>query len=402
MPLDDTGAAAELKKTADDLKKATEDVMRFAEKAQTEIKNLGTMTAETKAASDKALTTMNELASRVGDVEQKLARPRGPAGEPMKTLGQMVVENEDVKALLASKNGQARVKAEYKDILSGTALWGTGISPTTSLTIPDRQDIVRPPLRPLVVRDLLMPGSTTSNAIEYPVETDNPLTITAAMVSEGAVKPQQPPLVFDLKSSPVRTLAHYQRASRQILDDATQLMSYIDGRLRYGLAFVEEQQFLFGDGTGLNLFGIIPQATAYSAAFTPTSPQNIDILRLAALQSTLALYPASGYVLHPTDWAKIELTKDGYQRYLVGDPQSQLEKTLWGLPVVQSMSMVAGHFLTGAFKLGAQIFDRLTMEVLISTENADDFVRNMITIRAEERLAFAVYRPAAFIYGVLT
>jgi HK97 family phage major capsid protein len=125
-------------------------------------------------------------------------------------------------------------------------------------------------------------------------------------------------------------------------------------------------------------------------------------LRLASLQASLALYPPTGYVLHPTDWAKIELTKDGMQRYIVGDPQSTLNKTLWGLPVVTSMSMQVTKFLTGSFKLGAQIFDRLSMEVLISTENADDFVRNMITIRAEERLALAVYRPAAFIYGTLS
>jgi HK97 family phage major capsid protein len=186
------------------------------------------------------------------------------------------------------------------------------------------------------------------------------------------------------------------------MDDAPQLQSYIDGRLRWGLAYVEENELLYGDGTGQHLYGIIPQATAYSAAFTPASLQNIDTLRLASLQATLALYPASGYVLHPTDWAKIETTKDLQGRYIIGDPQSQDAKMLWGLPVVQSMAMQVSHFLVGAFKLGAQLFDRLTMEVLISTENADDFVRNMITIRAEERLALCVYRPAAFIYGTLS
>jgi HK97 family phage major capsid protein len=400
MPLDDTGAA-ELKDLAAGLKKATDDVKGWAEKAQTEMKNLGTMTEETKASADKALTTMNELSGRIGEIEQKMARRPGPAADMPKTLGQMVLEGPEIKALLERKNGQGRITVELKDIISGPPTWGGGVSQSTSLTIPDRQPIVQPPLRPLVVRDLITPGSTTSNAIEYPVETDNPLNTAAAVVSEGGLKPQSN-ITFDLKSTPVRTIAHFMRASRQIMDDAPQLQSYIDGRLRFGLAYVEENEMLYGDGTGQHLFGIIPQASAYSAPFTPANLQNIDTLRLASLQATLALYPASGYVLHPTDWAKIELTKDLQGRYIVGDPQSQIAKTLWGLPVVQSMAMQVSHFLVGAFKLGAQIFDRLTMEVLISTENADDFVRNMITIRAEERLALAVYRPQAFIYGTLS
>ena len=46
-------------------------------------------------------------------------------------------------------------------------------------------------------------------------------------------------------------------------------------------------------------------------------------------------------------------------------------------------------------------FDRMEIEVLISTENDKDFENNMATIRAEERLAFAIYRDEAFVTGPL-
>jgi HK97 family phage major capsid protein len=397
----DVPTELELKNLTIDLKKATDDVKTFAEKVQTELKNLGKTTDDTKAQADKALIEMNTVSARLTEIEQKVAR-RGPGDAPpqFKSIGQHVVESDTVKALLEQKNGQARVTIELKDIMTNPATLGSGVSPTSSLVVADRQPIVQPPMRQLVVRDLITPGSTTSNAIEYPVETDDPAATAAAVVSEGARKPQSN-ITFDLKSTPVRTIAHWMKASRQIMDDVAQLQSYIDGRLRYGLQYVEENELLYGDGTGQHLLGIVPQATAYSAAFTPANAQAIDTLRLAALQATLALYPATGFVLHPTDWAKIELTKDLQARYIVGDPQNQLSKRLWTLPVVDTPAMNVGHFVAGAFRLGSQIFDRMSIEVLISTEDQDNFVRNMITIRAEERLALAVYRPAAFIYGAL-
>jgi len=397
----DVPTEADLRKLSIDLKTATDEVKSFAEKATTEMKNLGKMNEETKADADKALTTMNEISARLTEIEQKVSRRGSGDNTPdLKTLGQHIIDNEQVKALCASKAGQARVTIELKDLFSGASVWGPGVSPTSSLVIADRQPIVMPPMRRLVVRDLITPGTTASNAIEYPVETSDPHVTAASVVSEGALKPKTD-ITFDLRSVPVRTIAHRTKASRQIMDDAPQLQSYVDGRLRYGLQYVEENELLYGDGTGQHLLGIVPQATAYVGAFAPTNPQAIDVLRLASLQATLALYPATGYVLHPTDWAKIELTKDGMQRYLVGDPQNQIAKRLWTLPVVDTPAMTVSHFLTGAFQLGAQIFDRLSIEVMISTEDEDNFSRNMITIRAEERLALAVYRPQAFIYGTL-
>lgn len=388
----------DIKTLGADLKKATDEVKTFAEKAQSEIKNLGDVTAETKAAADKALTDMGAISARLTDIEQKMARRPGGDAAQTKSLGQTVVETDEVKALMERKNGQARVTIDLRNITSATSTVGTGVSPATSLVGPDRQGIVNLPDRRMTVRDLITPGNTTSSAIEYPVEAG--FTNSAAVVAEGAAKAQSD-ITFDLKSAPVRTIAHWMKASRQIMDDAPMLQSYIDGRLRYGLSYVEEAELLYGDGTGQHLLGIVPQATAYSGAFAVTGETAIDRLRLAALQATLALYPSTGFVLHPTDWAKIEMTKDGMGRYLVGNPQGQIAPTLWGLPVVATQAMTVNNFLAGAFRLGAQIFDRMSVEVLISTEDQDNFVKNMITIRGEERLALAVYRPAAFVTGTL-
>ncbi|MGZ7967615.1 phage major capsid protein, partial [Pseudomonas aeruginosa] len=88
--------------------------------------------------------------------------------------------------------------------------------------------------------------------------------------------------------------------------------------------------------------------------------------------------------------------------YIIGSPQNGTTPTLWRLPVVETQAITQDEFLTGAFSLGAQIFDRMDIEVLVSTENDKDFENNMVTIRAEERLAFAVYRPEAFVSGSLT
>jgi len=128
-------------------------------------------------------------------------------------------------------------------------------------------------------------------------------------------------------------------------------------------------------------------------------PQKLDVLRFAMLQASLAEYPATGIVLHPTDWAGIELTKDSTGRYIIGDPKSEAAARVWGLPVVATQAMLLGKFLVGAFKAGAQIFDRQNATVELSTEDSDNFRKNLVTILAEERLALAVYRPAAFVKG---
>jgi len=379
-----------------DFQKSVDAVKAIAEEALGKAKSGETMTTSLKEKADEALLKMNGLMEQVSDLEQKVARAAKSGGpEDRKTLGQQFVESEQVKNFLASTSRRGRVDMLTKAVITSATTDTAGAA--GDLVVPTRlPGVIAPPDRRMTVRDLITPGRMDGNALEYVKETG--FTNNAGMVAEGAAKPQSD-IKFDLVSTTAKVIAHHAKASRQILDDASQLASYIDGRLRYGLAYKEETQLLNGDGTGQNLLGIVPQATAYAAPITLTSPTSIDVLRLAILQAALAEYPATGHILNPIDWAWIETLKDTEGRYIIGNPQGSITPTLWNLPVVTTQAMTVDKFLTGAFRLGAQVFDRWLARVEIATENEDDFIKNLVTMLAEERLALAVYRPEAFIYG---
>ncbi|MBP0439592.1 phage major capsid protein [Tianweitania sediminis] len=395
-PEDGTGSA-DLAALALDLKKAADEVKKVAETTNAEVKNLGKVTDETKQKADEALVKHNEISARLTEIEQKLVSGSGDKGEKKKSIGEVVTDHDDFKAFVKS-GGKGRISIPVKAIISALTTDADGSA--GDLIVPDRRPgIIAPPQVQLTVRNLITPGETASNAIQYVKETG--FTNNAATVPEttGALKPQSE-IKFDIVTSPVTTIAHWVLATKQILDDVPQLRSYIDGRLRYGLAYVEDAQLLMGSGTGTNLNGIYTQASAYSAPITlPATVTKIDVIRLAMLQAFLAEYPPSGVVMHPSDWATIELVKDTTGRHIIGNPQNSAEARLWRLPVVETKAMTLDKFLVGAFQLGAQIFDREEANVEISTEDSDNFRKNLVTIRAEERLALATYRPEAFVKG---
>lgn len=386
-----------LEQLAQEFKKQVDEVKGIAEDFKGKREHGDKIAEGAKQAADEAITKLNETKARLDELEQKMARRPGDAPEEFKSLGRQFVETEQFKSLQGSAGQRGKANLEIKATITSATTDTAGAAGDLVQTtrIPG---IVAPPERKLTIRDLLMPGRMDGNALEFVQETG--FTNAAAMVAEGALKPQSD-IKFDLKSTNAKVIAHFMKASRQILDDASQLQSYIDGRLRYGLAFKEENQILNGDGTGQNLLGIIPQATPYvrPAGVTTSAESKIDTLRFAMLQAVLAEYPASGHVLNPIDWAAIETLKDTSGQYIIGNPQGALNPTLWKLPVVETQAITVNKFLTGAFSMGAQLFDRWLSRVEVATENEDDFIKNLVTILAEERLALAVYRPEAFIYG---
>lgn len=391
-----------LKSLKAQIEKANSDFNAKAESALIEAQKAGGLSAETKEAVDKMALELNALReaektikSAMGELEQHIAQmPLQNALKAAQSFGQQLISAEVLKDINSSIQGNKRISVPVQ-----AALISTGVA--EGVVEPHRLPGVDvAPKQRLFIRDLIAPGKTQSPAIFWVQQTG--FTNKAAVVPENTTKPYSD-IEFATKITPVTTVAHMFKASKQILDDFSQLQSLVDAEMRYGLKFVEEQEILFGDGSGAHLHGIIPQASKYKAEFSVEKQNGIDDLRLAMLQSQLARFPASGHVLHFIDWAKIELTKDSLGRYILANPVSLTGPTLWGLPVVATETAAfKGKFLTGAFNAGAQLFDREETNVVISTENADDFEKNMISIRCEERLALAVKRPEAFVYGDFT
>lgn len=375
--------------------KSLSAVRQVAEKADGEVKRLGDVSAETKTSADKALLQLNivdELKSRLDDVEQKVTRPGGAGlGEEVKSFGQQVSESDGIKSLASKERPSARI--ELKAITTANNSAGgfiTSHRETEPVSMPRRPDII--------MRDLLTVMPIDTGSVDYPKQ--NKRVNAAAPVAEGTAKPYSD-YGWTRATAPVRTIAHLAKLTRQALDDAPRLQAEVDSEMRYGLALAEDSQILLGDGTGENLLGLYPQATAYAApsGISIASPNKIDKLRLALLQASLGLYPADAIVLHETDWTDIELTKDTNGRYIFANPTGVVGPLLWGKRVLHTVSMAQGTFLVGAFRVAATLYDRLKPEVLISSENADDFEKNLLTMRCEERLALAVKRPAAIIKG---
>ena len=387
----------DLPQLAEELKKRTDEVKAIAEEFNGKAAKGEKLSQDAKEAADVAMTKLNELRAQVEELEQKATRKAGADEADHRSLGQQFVESKGFKDLAESPSQRGKADMQLKATITLATTDTLGAAGDT-VQVTRVAGIVAPPERRMTVRDLITPGRMDGNALEYVKETG--FVNNAGMVAEAAAKPQSD-LKFDLVSTTAKVVAHYVKASRQILSDSSMLASYIDGRLRYGLAFKEEQQLLNGDGTGQNLLGIIPQATAYAAPGGLTSAQAMDQMRLAMLQAELAEYPATGHVMNPIDWTRIELLKDTTGRYIIGNPQGTTAPRLWNLPVVATQAIAQDKFLTGAFKLGAQLFDRWLARVEVATENEDDFIKNLVTILAEERLALAVYRPEAFIYGDL-
>jgi len=221
-----------------------------------------------------------------------------------------------------------------------------------------------------------------------------------APTAEGRRKPQMN-VKYELKTLATKTIADWIPVSRQALADAGQLQSLINGRLMYALGLSEEYQVLYGSGTGQEIQGIMTHSKVqtYKWSSGTTGDTRIDAVRRAMTLARLAEYPIDTVVLHPTDWEHIELAKGTNKRYIWVQVTTGGVMQLWKAPVVDTTAISAGEFLTGALKMGATLYDQEVAAIDVAEQHAEFFIENMVAVRAEERVALAIFRPEAFVVG---
>ncbi|AXC38487.1 major capsid protein [Mycobacterium phage Rubeelu] len=418
---------AALKERADaEGKKAREIAQRIADEGRD-------MTDDEKADYDAAMKALVDILDSVKAVkadEAVLAQAKAfsdEVGVPedggdlkarVKSLGLTVVESPEFKAMMRPfTGGQIPSKARIQsDPIKVKSLF-TGASSTSAgaFVVNDRTDIVEMLGRkPLTIRNLVSNRRTSSDAVEFVRETSHtnaaapvPEATSAAMptapagedggelvlATGGGYKPEGS-WAFEVVTTNVKTIAEWVPVTRRALADVAQLEGLINDELSKDIAEEEEDQILNGNGSGENLTGINStsgvQTQAWTTDFFTTTRKAITKAR------TVGRVNPTAWVLNPEDAETLDLLKDGENRYYYGGPQYIGQRTLWGVPVVESESQAKGTGLLGDFNK-AVLWDREETTVTMTDSHADFFIRNLIAILAEERVAFGVTRPTAFV-----
>lgn len=350
-----------------------------------------------KARLDRAQGDANQLAE-IERVTSGLMPADGETPTPKperRSMGLQFIESAEYRAFIKAQ-GHRRSGAWISPTLE---LRATTLDESTGsggpLILPQQLPGIYPLLfKRLTVGDLLPQGQTTSNALLYLKE--KTFTNAAAATSEGAAKSEST-LVFEQATSPVQKIAHWLPVTEEMLEDYPAIRAYIDARLRLGLDLTEEDELLNGSGTPPHLTGLMTVSGLTTAIARGTDTNADAIFKQITQIATTAFVQPDAIVMNPANWQTVQLTKNANGNYLGTGPWAPAQPAqLWGYPVAVTPSIVANTSLVGGFAMGAQEFTKGGIRVEVSNSHSDFFVKNLIAIRAEERLALCIYRPAAF------
>lgn len=283
----------------------------------------------------------------------------------------------------------------------GSGLFAVGEGATGESLIAIDQRLVPPveiPRRQIRLLDLITIGATDSNLVRYGKQTAR--TDAAAPTALATAFPNAT-YTWSTADASVENIGQYVKAPRETLLDVGALQTLVEQQLAYGVLLEAESLIYSGDGSGNDFSGIVTEAVDGSYIHTrdTTNESRISAVHagITAVRKSLFADP-DAIVMHPDDYHSLLVEQSsGSGVFLLNGSRVPGETdTLWGLPVVVTTLATSGQALVGNFKLGATLWVRSGTELQMSDSNEDDFLKRLITFRAEFRAAFAVQRPHAF------
>ena len=352
---------------------------------------------EFKEVKDKLGKMQEQLDSVDTRIQRVITKEDNKPRTLIKSVGEVLEElkakgNGSLKSWWKKNKNFGEIDLKVDDMTQGNSFESTSV--VQAQHIPG---IVFDPDTADRARNFILPGTTSSNSIEYVKEESESLSTYFAVTSEGA-EYKQGDVDLKLYTATVRKITGYVIVSEEMLEDVEALQSYLSTRMQSKLKLAENYELLYGDGTGIHLSGLTTNATAYTDELADSNVNRFDVLCAAIKQVRTSEYQPSFGLIHPTDGLQIKLEKNSNGDYI--QPYIFMPKpiVLDGVPVYESTMITSGDFLVGA-REGAQVFDRRQMTLEMTNTNEDNFIKGMVTFRISERLTVAVYRPKAFIYG---
>lgn len=387
------GDIADISKQIENIENSLE---AFQKQAKLDIENSGKISTETQNALNKYAEDQRAIADRLLMIEQKGGQQNDGQSKII-TLGKQFTNSAGYQSYLTGATSKARLEVQ-NNTLTGS---DTNVAP-------DRKPGIVPGASQMLTLETFLPSiPASSNAIEYTREAT--FVNNAAEAAEAAAKAESD-ITWSLQNMPISTVAHWIKISKQLASDAPALAAYVNARMVYGVNRKVETQLAVGNGTTPNISGLFKAGnfTAHgytNAALTAISSilKKLVLIRLVIADLKNAGYMAEAILLNPADWATIEielLTTTGMQARVSVDAQGVTR--LFGLPVIEAVGVAADTFMVGAYSQGCTIHDRQSVTVDLSESDSDNFTKNLITLRAERRLALTCEVPAAMRGGDLT
>ena len=253
------------------------------------------------------------------------------------------------------------------------------------------RNVVTAARTPLVIRDLFAAETISGSTLVYLVE--GAIEGAPAVTNEGAAKPQVHFADPTPKTVSLAKVACHIKESDEYINDYPFLASAINGRLLYQLGLVEQTKLVTDL---LNTSGIQSDSTSWTSGSDATAIADLILEASMDVQQSSG-FAADAVVINPADYYTLRIGKDGDDRYYGGGYfGEQSIPNLWGTQVCVTTAVSAGTIIVGAFKTCGSVVQKGGVRVEATNSDQDDFVKNLMTIRAEERLALAVRRPAGF------